>query len=98
MADLSSSNEVVTLAAVFIGTAIAAAIAYLRKPGPKPEANPIVTGIGIELGNRLQFEEMNAQLKRIADAAEILADRKQAELSETLKELVEKVEDLDRRN
>jgi hypothetical protein len=98
MADISSSNELVTLAGVFVGTAVAALIAYLKKPVPKPEPNAIVTGIGLELGNRLQLDEMNMQLRRIADAAEILADRKQAELSETLKELVEKVEDLDRRN
>jgi hypothetical protein len=92
MADLSSTNEVVTLAAVFAGTAIAAAIAYLKKPAPKPGPG------GIDLGNRLQADEMNLQLKRIADGIEVLADRKQAELSETLKELIGKVDDLDRRD
>ena len=107
MVDTSQIPEFATLAAVFVGTAVAAGIAYLKRPKTEDQ-NPIVAGIGMEFGSKLQIESAIGELKRIADylssissSMAVLADRKQAELHDQMddmKALLERMAEKERRN
>lgn len=53
-------------------------------PNPLPKSDAVVASVGLELGNRLQMDQVIVQLCRIADALE---NKKQADLVDMLKEL-----------
>lgn len=63
---------------------------YLRTFKAKTP-DPVLAGVGIELGNREQAERVIAQLKRIADA---LADKNASDISNRLEDLAEKVDEV----
>lgn len=56
-----------------------------------PKADPVLTGIGLALGDKEQTERLLAVLERMANALEAMADRKQADMHDTLEELLEAV-------
>lgn len=87
-------TEILTNLGVVLAGMLGIWAAYFKKtppPTPKPEA--VLTGVGLEIGNRFQIDEQNSQLRRIADALEILADRRQANLEHKLDELLERIPD-----
>ena len=87
-------TNAITLAGVFIGAATAAYVGYSKRwPAGKPE-NPVLTGIGFELGNREQTERLIAEVHGCRAALEILADRRTEEMEDMHKALLER---LDRR-
>jgi len=67
---------------------------YLRslraKPTPAPDT--AIVGIGMELGNREQTERLIAQVTRIADGMDILADKRTDEMEEIHKNLLARLD------
>ena len=60
---------------------------YLRSlRAPPPAADPVLTGIGVELGNRQQLDLLIAEVKRIADA---LTDKNTAGINDRIDALTE---------
>jgi hypothetical protein len=94
----SSSNEFLAAAAFFVGTVIATVISYLVKKPPAIHHDAVVAGVGIELGNRMQTDQMITELKRIGDSLAVLADRKQAAVDDKLEEILERLDEKERRN
>jgi hypothetical protein len=84
-------NELITLAGVFCGGVIAGLLGYFKRKPLPPPADPVLAGIGAEFGNRMQMDELVVEIRRIACAMEILADRDRAEFQETLKEVLERL-------
>lgn len=62
---------------------------YLRTYRSSPP-NPVIAGVGLELGNREQVERLIEQVKRIADA---LTDKNTADVNDRLEELAGKVDE-----
>lgn len=83
-------NEIVTSAAVFAGTALAAYFGYFRKVTPPP-VDPVITGVGMELGNRQQMDMLITEVRGCRMALEAIADRKRSEMQETLEDIVERL-------
>lgn len=88
-------NNALTLAGVFIGAATAAYVGYSKK-WPNKQEHQVLTSVGIELGNREQTERLIEHTKRLADGVErigdVLEDKNQARIQDTLEELGEKVD------
>jgi hypothetical protein len=64
---------------------------YLLLPKRAMGADPVLAGVGLELGTREQIDHLVLQVKRCADALERLADKRQDEIQETLEEIVEEM-------
>jgi N-glycosylase/DNA lyase len=58
----------------------------------------VATGVGIELGNRHQAEQMLNKVRRIADSLEILTDRKREEAEEKLDQILERLSEREERD
>jgi hypothetical protein len=89
-------NEILTYLGVFVGGIILTLAGYSKKPGPGE--NPLVTGVGLELGNRFQTDQVIHQLTRIADSLAALADRREAARDEMMKEMLDRLDESERRN
>jgi hypothetical protein len=99
-----SVNEILTYLGVFVGGVILTFAGYAKKPKP-PEHDAVVSGVGLELGNRHQMEMLIGETKRCADylsiisaSLAVIADRKQAAMEEKLDELLEQMREKERRN
>jgi len=68
---------------------LAAVGQYLNRPKQTAKPDPVLGGVGLELGNRAQLDLLITQVKRIAD---IMENKRQTEMEETLEELVAKVD------
>lgn len=90
-----SINEILTYAGVFVGGIILVLAGYKQKP---KEQNTVVAGVGLELGNRAQMDMLITEVKRCADSLAVLADRKQAAIEDRLDEVLERLEERERRN
>ena len=82
-------HETLTNIGSSIGWLLAAGLSglvmYWRTRPAKPiEQNPVLTGIGMELGNKEQTERLIAQVERCADSLEVLADRRTAEIDDKM--------------
>lgn len=77
-------NEVVTLIGVFAGTALAAYFGYFRQPKPPRQQDSVLTGVGLELGNRQQLDMLIVAVNRVADAIEA---KNQASLEDLLQDI-----------
>ena len=87
-------NNLLTLMGVFLGTAIAAYVGYSKKWPARPPVDPVLAGVGFELGNREQSKQIVEALIRCAVALEILADKRTDEMEEIHRQLLDR---LDRR-
>jgi hypothetical protein len=92
-----SINEILTYLGVFVGGVMLTLAGYGKKPKP-PEQESVVAGIGMELGNRMQTDQIIHELKRIADSLEAISDRREAARDEMMREMLERLEDKERRN
>lgn len=90
------ASEIITLAGVFVGGILAGAIGYLRK-APASQQQPVLQGIGMELGNKEQSERLIEQVKRIADGMDILSDKRTDEFQDMHKALLERLDAQERR-
>lgn len=88
-------NELTTQAGVLTGAFIAAVLAgiigYFGKRKPLARTDPVLTGVGLELGNRQQVDQIITELKRIAD---ILENKRQAGLEGMLKAIQDDMEEI----
>lgn len=87
------SNESLAAAAFFIVSMLAAAWGYLRKPAPPQKTDPVLTGIGVELGNRVQMQELVEAVNRVADE---IANKKQEEVVDKLDEALRRMDESER--
>jgi hypothetical protein len=71
---------------------ILGALGYLKKPGHKDKEDHILTGVGLELGNRMQLNDVITELRRIADALE---NKNNSRTEGMFKQLLEKLRDKD---
>jgi hypothetical protein len=92
-----SINEILTYLGVFVGGVMLTLAGYGKKPKP-PEQESVVAGIGMELGNRMQTDQIIHELKRIADSLAAISDRREAARDEMMREMLERLEDKERRN
>lgn len=82
-------NETLRNAATFIIFMFAGLWAYFRSPKQSPPTqSPVLTGVGMEFGNREQTERLIAAVNRVADE---IANRKTDEMTDTMKELLERL-------
>lgn len=81
-------NELITLAGVFFGGLIAGALSYLKKPKPTMSQDPVLAGIGMELGNKAQMKELIEAVKGIERA---IRDEKQNELTDVIEQLMDEL-------
>ncbi|HTV67501.1 MAG TPA: hypothetical protein VMF90_03095 [Rhizobiaceae bacterium] len=66
----------------------------LRQPPAPVKIDPVVAGIGLELGNRQQLDLLIQAVNRVAD---VLDGKKTAGIEETLKEILERMEAVESR-
>ena len=85
-------NEYLTLGGVFFSGIIMGLVGYLKKRPDHPEANPVIASVGLELGNRMQMDELIKAVVRVGD---ILEDKKQAELRDGFKEILDRMDDME---
>lgn len=90
---MENLHEVVSQAGAILGAFLAAVVAgaigyFVRsKPAAKPDAT--LTGIGLELGNRAQMDQLITAINRIGD---IMENKRQTRMEEMLEELADKVD------
>ena len=90
--DQGNLNEYLTLGGVFFSGIIMGLVGYLKKRPEPAEANPVLASVGLELGNRMQMDELIKSVDRIGD---ILEDKKQAGIKEGLKEILERMDEME---
>jgi hypothetical protein len=90
-------NNLITLISVGIGTTAAAYVGYSRKWPAKTEGVPVLTSIGLELGNREQTERLIGEVHGCRVALEVLADRRTEDIEDMHKALLERMDAQERR-
>jgi hypothetical protein len=92
-AEGNNVNEYITLAGVFFGGIVAGLLGYLRrKPETSSGSEMAVASVGMELGNKLQMDELIKAVNRVGD---ILENKKQAGIEKRLDELLERIDDIE---
>ncbi|WFR98731.1 hypothetical protein [Rhizobium tumorigenes] len=91
--DQGNLNEYLTLGGVFFSGIIMGLVGYLKKRPEHAEANPVLASVGLELGNRMQMDELIKSVDRIGD---ILEDKKQVGIKEGLKEILERMDEMEK--
>jgi hypothetical protein len=97
MSDPSATDaNWLSAAAGFIGIVLATIVSYfMRKPTeqPAPIKEAVVTGVGLELGNRAQMDMLIGVNVRIADALEelvkVMEDRDRARMNVQMDKITE---------
>lgn len=85
-------NNLITLVSVGIGTGAAAYVGYSKQWPAKPAtAAPVLTSIGLELGNREQTERLISEVHGCRVALEVLADRRTQEMEDIHRELLDQM-------
>lgn len=86
-------NEILTYLGVLLGGIILTLAGYAKKP-KQSEPDMVVTGVGVELGNRMQVDQLIGETKRCADylssisaSMAVLADQKQAAMEDKVDEI-----------
>lgn len=69
---------------------------FAKPAGEASRHDPVLTGIGMAFGDKEQQERLISGVERIAKAAETLADQKQADMSEKMDELLQRLEQAER--
>jgi hypothetical protein len=90
--------ELLGTAAVGVVIILGAVGNYLRSLKALPsQPDAVLRGIGMELGDKDQTERLIAQVKRIADGMDILADKRTDEMEEIHKTLLARLDMQERR-
>lgn len=84
-------DSIAVLIGAGLGAAVAAYFGYSKKWPDKPQQDPVLAGIGLELGNREQGDRLITEVAGIRKAVETIADRKQNDMQDTLEEIVEQL-------
>lgn len=84
-------------AAAFIAFVLAGLWAYFRPQRRPATQNPVLTGVGIELGNREQTERLIGEVHGCRIALEALADKRVDEMEDMHKALLERMDAQERR-
>lgn len=71
---------------------LAAAGRYMTLPKRAAKHDPVIAGVGIELGNREQTDRLIAEVHGCRVALEVLADRRTEEFQDMHKELLERMD------
>ena len=87
--DQGNLNEYLTLGGVFFSGIIMGLVGYLKKRPEHAEAHPVLASVGLE---RMQMDELIKAVDRIGD---ILDDKKQAGIKEGLKEILERMDEME---
>lgn len=89
----------VWVAGVYGGVILLAALGrYVALPRHAAKHDPVLAGVGIELGNREQTERLIGEVHGCRIALEVLADRRTEEFEEMHKELLERMDAQERRH
>lgn len=83
--------EYFTLAGVFVGGIFAALVGYRKRP-ERPTSDVAVASVGLELGNKLQMEDLIKAVNRVGD---ILENKKQAGIERKLGELLDRMNEIE---
>lgn len=101
----ANAEDWVVATASFIGIVVASAIMYIvKKPASAipPIKDSVMTSVGLELGNRMQVDQLIAEQKRLADGVwalvHVLSDKNQAAIKDKLDDLMERLEDSEKRS
>jgi len=87
-------NELITLAGVFFGGLLAGAVGYFKKQKPVGAQTAVLTGVGMELGNKEQIERLIHAVEKIAKA---IHDEEQDEFKLKMEHLLEALERAEQR-
>lgn len=93
MQGVENLRDIALFIGVFIGGVITVLLGYKKPPAVK-QPDPVIAGIGVELGSRIQIEELVDQVRRIAD---ILEGKKTQGIETKLTDMIEAIDDLRRR-
>ncbi|MER9196416.1 hypothetical protein NKI13_24545 [Mesorhizobium australicum] len=86
------------IASAYGGIILLAAVGrYLTLPRHAAKNDPVLAGVGLELGSREQTERLIGEVHGIRIAVEILADRRTEEFQEMHQELLERMDTQERR-
>lgn len=91
------NNDSLKSAAAFIAFILAGLWAYFRPQRRPATQSPVLTGVGIELGNREQTERLVGEVHGCRVALEALADKRVDEMEDIHKALLECMDAQERR-
>jgi len=95
---VDKSDILANIGAVIAGLFAGWIAYYSKKPPVAPQtSDAVVAGVGLELGNRLQIDQLIGEVKRCADSLAILADRKQATTEAKLDRILEELDEAEER-
>lgn len=87
------------IAGAYGGIILLAALGrYLTLPKHAAKHDPILASVGLELGNREQTERLIGEVHGCRVALEVLADRRTEEFQDMHKELLERMDEQERRH
>lgn len=84
---MENLTDIITLLGVFIGTTLAVLLGY-RSTKATPKPDPVVSGVGMELGSRAQIDMLIEQVRRIGD---ILEGKKTQGIEAKMEEMLEQI-------
>lgn len=92
------TNEILTNLGIILAGLVAGLVAYWTKKPPVPPVttDAVFAGVGVELGNRAQMDQLISELRRCADGIEILADQKRAGMEGKLDAILEELREAER--
>lgn len=79
-------------AAAFMAFVLAGLWAYFSQQKRPSPANPVLAGVGLELGNREQTERLISEVHGCRLALEVLADRRTEEMEDIHRELLARLD------
>lgn len=88
---MENLKDIITLLGVFIGTTLAVALGYGGKKVTAKPPDPVVSGVGMELGSRAQIDMLIEQVRRIGD---ILEGKKTQGIEAKMEEMLEQIDRL----
>ena len=92
------SAEFWTNVGVVLAATVAALAGYFSRTifgvsSSSPKADPVLTGIGVELGNRQQIGDLVTAVNRVADAIE---GKKQASIEGKIDDILDRIDEAER--
>jgi hypothetical protein len=94
-------TEILTNLGVVVAGILGILAGYFTKrkdaPARPDKGDAIVAGLGLEFGNRLQTDQVIAELKRIGNSLAVLADRRQASTEAKLDRILQELDEAEER-